>query len=771
MHHVCRMHHASRTIRGGISGLILLFACAGGAEAQQASLSGFVTDESSGRPLELVNVVLRGADGDLRGATTNRDGLYLLSRIRPGRHELIVSYVGYETFIDTLDFEPGESKTVNPSLSPSGEELDEVLIETERFGGGARVTAGQQTIRAADIESVPGLDVSSDLAAYLTAQPGIVSTGDRGGQLFIRGGEPSQNHIQLDGILLYQPFHILGFYSAFPSDIINRADVYAGGYGSKFGGRISSVLDISSRSGHTRRFGGSAAASPFLSSLMLEGPLFRDRISFLASVRQSNLEDGASRYVDDPLPFNFGDAFGKINAVITENSRASVTAIRTHDRGMLAEDTGGQNPEEIRWKNEAVGLRFLMLPRFVSIMADLHISYSRLQTELGDPSEPSRVSEIENTHVALDATYFGDVIDAEAGTSLRVSQLQSEIGGVYQNIELRYATVSNWGSYLEFEFDLGNGLRVRPGVRAQFYKVRFNPYLEPRLRIVWERGIHQVSSALGVYRQEIIGLSDRRDAASVFTVWTNIPQPNPNIPDVRQGRIQRAIHSILGYRASPTPWLDLSIEGFYKELDNLFIAEWTAIPQLSTRLQPASGRSAGADVRLEVRHGPFFGYINYGLSSTRYTAETDHFKFWFGDDPPTFRPPHDRRHQVNVLASTTLAGFGINVRWEFGSGLPFSRAVGFDGFALIDDVEKASEIAGIRRVIYERPYNAVLPTYHRLDVSLERTFSLGPADLTIQGSVINAYDRRNLFYLDIFTLRRVDQLPLVPSVGVKVEFR
>ncbi len=755
--------------RGGFL-VVLLWGMASGAHAQQASLSGFVTDESNGRPLELVNVVLRADDGSLRGETTNSDGLYLISGLDPGTYEVIVSYVGYEAFIDTLTFEAGDARTLNPALSPVDEELDEVLIETERVGGGARVTAGQQIVRPADIEGVPGLDVSGDLANYLTAQPGIVSTGDRGGQLFIRGGEPSQNHIQLDGILLYQPFHILGFYSAFPSDIINRADVYAGGYGSKFGGRISSVLDISSRSGHMRRFGGSAAVSPFLSSVQVEGPLYPNRVSFLASVRRSNLEEGASRYLDDQLPFNFSDAFGKISAVITENSRASVTALQTRDRGVLAEDTGGQAPEEIRWRNEAVGFRLLMLPRFVSIMADLHVSYSRYKTELGDPDDPSRVSEIENTHVAIDASYFGDVIDAEAGTALRVSTLQSEIGGLYQNIDLRFATVSNWGSYLEFDIDVGRGLRVRPGIRAQFYKVRFNPYLEPRLRVVWERGPHQISSALGVYRQEIIGISDRRDAASVFTVWTNIPQPNPNIPDVRQGRIQRAVHGILGYRASPVPWLDVSIEGFYKDLDNLLISEWTAIPQLSTRLQPASGRALGADFRLEVRRGPFYGYVNYGLSSTRYTAETDQFRFWFGEQRPTFRPPHDRRHQVNVLASTTLAGFGLNARWEFGSGLPFSRAVGFDGFALVDDIEKASEIAGIRRVIYERPFNAVLPTYHRLDLSLERTFSLGRTDVTLQSSVINAYDRRNLFYLDVFTLQRVDQLPIVPSFGLKVEF-
>ena len=761
----------SRTSPRGILFLILLGAFVLDATAQQASLSGFITDESSGRPLELVNVVIRSTDGTIRGATTNRDGGYLITRIEPGNHVMVVSYVGYETHTQTLEFAPGESRTLTLALNPSDEELDEVLIESERIGGAARVTAGQQTVRPADIENVPGPDVSGDLANYLSAQPGIVSAGDLGGQLFIRGGEPSQNHVQLDGILLYQPFHILGFYSAFPSDIINRVDVYAGGYGSRFGGRISSVIDVSARSGHSRRFGGAVAVSPFISSVQLEGPIYRDRISFLASVRQSNLEEGASRYIDDPLPFTFGDAFGKINAVITDNSRASVTALRTHDRGTLAEDTGGAPPEEIRWRNDGVGLRLLMLPRFVSIMADLHVSYSRLRTELGEPNDPTRVSEIQNTHVALDATYFGDRIDAEAGTSLRISKLESEIGGLYQNVELRFAHVSNWGSYLEFEIDMGNGLLVRPGLRAQFYKARFNPFMEPRLRVVWVQGVHQLSSAVGLYHQEIIGLSDRRDAASVFTVWTNIPTANPNIPDVRQGRVQRAIHAIFGYQVTPAPWLEVSAEGFYKDLDNLFIPEWTAIPQLTTRLQAASGRAFGADARLEIRRGPFYGYVNYGLSSTRYTAETDRFIFWFGSGRPNFRPPHDRRHQINVLASATLADFDLSMRWEFGSGLPFSRAIGFDGFALIDDIEKASDIAGIRRVIYERPYNAVLPTYHRLDISLARTFSLGPADVTLQGSVINTYDRRNLFYLDIFTLRRVDQLPLVPSFGLKVAFR
>jgi outer membrane receptor protein involved in Fe transport len=120
--------------------------------------------------------------------------------------------------------------------------------------------------------------------------------------------------------------------------------------------------------------------------------------------------------------------------------------------------------------------------------------------------------------------------------------------------------------------------------------------------------------------------------------------------------------------------------------------------------------------------------------------------------------------------TTSFYGFDLSLRWEFGSGLPFSRALGFDGFVLIDDIIDVSRAPYSRRVIYERPYNAVLPTYHRLDVSLSRTLSLGPADITVQGSVINVYDRRNLFYLDVFTLQRIDQLPVVPSLGIKVAF-
>ena len=144
---------------------------------------------------------------------------------------------------------------------------------------------------------------------------------------------------------------------------------------------------------------------------------------------------------------------------------------------------------------------------------------------------------------------------------------------------------------------------------------------------------------------------------------------------------------------------------------------------------------------------------------------------WFGSDEVRYRPPHDRRHQINVLLSTTLAGFDISARWNLGSGLPYSQIRGFDGFVLMDGPTDVSQDPGMARVIYDRPYSGLLPSYHRLDVSIDRVFQYGADSfITLQAGLVNAYDQANLFSLDIFTLRRNYQLPLIPTAGIKFEF-
>lgn len=125
---------------------------------------------------------------------------------------------------------------------------------------------------------------------------------------------------------------------------------------------------------------------------------------------------------------------------------------------------------------------------------------------------------------------------------------------------------------------------------------------------------------------------------------------------------------------------------------------------------------------------------------------------------------------MSALLSTSWRGFDVSLRWQFGSGLPYTRPLAFDGFAIVDEVKTAFQLEHSRRVIYERPFDSLLPTFHRLDASIERTWRVRAAALTLQASAINLYNRRNLFYVDVFTLERQDQLPFVPSLGLRISF-
>ena len=257
----------------------------------------------------------------------------------PGRYVLRATFLGYEPHADTLalDFEDRAELTI--ALHPDEAELEAVTVESEGPPPTA-APAGFVRVRPADLAAIPAPDLSADLAGFLTVQPGITTVGDRGGQLYVRGGTPTQNLVLVDGMRLFQPFHIVGFYSAFPAEIVQQADVYAGGFGARYGGRISSVIDVQTRNGSKRRFGGAASIAPFLTALRVEGPIVRDEASFLLSVRESVVERVAEQVVGEPLPYRFGDAFGKVHFFTGPASFVTLTGLRTTDAGTISGGVG-----------------------------------------------------------------------------------------------------------------------------------------------------------------------------------------------------------------------------------------------------------------------------------------------------------------------------------------------------------------------------------------------------------------------------------------------
>ena len=736
-------------------GALLLF-CIPQVSAQTASVRGFVTDASDGQALQGVNIALRDAAGNLRGGGTNDDGFFIVVRLQPGRWFLQASFIGYETFSDTLDLAGDQTERLSISIRP-GVELDAVVVEGEREGG-VMVAAGVQTVRPADVDLVPTPDVSGDLVSYLSAMPGVVSIGDRGGQVFIRGGEPSHNLALLDGMYIYQPFHILGFYSAFSSDILRNADIHAGAFSSKYSGRMSSVIDVHTRNGNLQESRRTFSFAPFVSMGILEGPVKRGRMSYLFSGRASTIERVASSYINQPVPYAFGDFFGKVHWTISDSHQASISAIHTYDRGTL--DTVNENSDEIRWNNTAYGARWLVVPPSLPMLGEVLFSVSILNMERGPKDEPDRSSAIEGFNLTVNLTNYGQRTNVDWGFYLRAPRLDARLGGLFQNLDFSSDRILSTGAYFEPEINFTPSLKGRLGLIAEFLGDQ-GFHFEPRIRVLYELGPHQFSIAGGFYRQEMVGLNDRRDATNVFTAWTGSPT----------GSLPNSIHGLIGYSTSLRPGVNVSAELFYKNFSSLFVSEWTAFPRFTTRLQEASGRAMGIDLRMELRRTNFYGFVNYGLSSVEYNAMQETLPVWFGSNEVRYRPPHDRRHQINALLSFTWKKFDFSARWNFGSGLPYSQIRGFDGFILMDGPVDVSTDPGMARVIYDRPYEGILPSYHRLDLSVDRVFQYrDDSFITIQAGVINVYNQSNLFSLDVFTAERNNQLPIIPTAGIKFEF-
>lgn len=288
---------------------------------------------------------------------------------------------------------------------------------------------------------------------------------------------------------------------------------------------------------------------------------------------------------------------------------------------------------------------------------------------------------------------------------------------------------------------------------------------EPRLRARWEpfgRSSEAVQGAVGLYRQYVIGTSDMRDVSSVFTAWMSAPDAVPI----------EAVQGMLGWQQTLGGGLRWSVDGYYKKLSQIPVPVWSGVARFTTDLGRADGEVYGADLRIEYTSPAVYGFLGYGYSWTLYEAAQAEFGTWFGEPVQSYHPPHDRRHQINALLSLDVGGFRASARWQLGTGLPYTRPLGFDeAFDYTLNLWDVHTTVGIPRLILDRPFTGRLPMVHRLDVSIERQLELSFGELVVQAGVINAYDRRNMFYYDLFTGRRLDQLPLAPYAAVALRSR
>jgi hypothetical protein len=735
--------------------------CPSGARAQEASLQGVLLDEATSEPLNGVEVVLELDGQAVRSTVTNRNGLYQISRIPPGVYVLRMSLLGYATHEETMELESGEARTASRGLKVAPVELQGVA--SGRDGPGAvRRELGGQTILAAQLAQIPTPAATGDVMSFLQMQPGVVGSGDRGGQLFIRGGTASENLVLMDGMLIYQPFHITGLFSAFPEELIQSAEFFPGGFGPRYTGRISSVLDVQMRDGNRKEGSVMASASPFLAAAAAEGPVGSEgRNSYIVSARRSLIGETSPWLLGEKQPLHFTSGYVRLSHLNPNGSSRCSLTLR-HSR-----DEGGLDPEDRRsrvgWTNVLMGGRCTTLVG-VAFM-DVRFGRTAVSSEAVTRGASEFASSASRIFLEADVDQMIGRVGLDWGGHVHVEHTRYDL---QELLAADSKGAENWpaaGVYAELDVPVAGGLRLLPGVAASI-AYDGHPSIEPRLRASWRmdgRVDGELHGAVGIYEQRLSGISDRRDASSIFTAWVRTPH----------GSRMRSIHAQASWEQSLGPWFSYSVDGYYRRSYDLTVATWSTAARFTPELSLAGGRSRGADVRVEFRRGPVYLFGGYALGWTEYHSAQDDFQEWFGEPVQTYNPPHDRRHQANAIASLELGRFTVAARWEYGSGFPYTRPIGFD--EVIDfrternPLRHVNRTFGETRLLLDRPYNGRLPPTHRLDVSARRTVALGSRDLELQAGVINVYDQTNMFYYDVFADRRIDQLPLTPYLSVKLQ--
>lgn len=731
------------------------------AAAQQASIQGLISDFSTGEPLNGANIILESQEdpANLLGVSSGSDGYYRLGNITPGTWFLRISYIGYAVYRDTLTFRSGDNLTINQALQEDDAVLDELVVT--RIVGATRRIEGAQRITPLELRRVPG-PASGDLASYLQTLPGVVSLGDRGGQVFIRGGSPSENMVLVDGALIYQPSHIVGFFSPFPENLVAGADFYASGFSPKYTGRISSVLDIQMRSGDRFNTYASGAISPFAAEIFAEGPLIKGTSSWVFSARNSHIDKTSKWYPIEQQPLQFESQFLK-GSFVQDDTRCSVMAMHSFDRGRI----DFEMDESIEWRNFLMGGRCTALPENSSTLVTTNANFSRFSNAAGTTKPYGFKSSIMRLNFDLDLRQFYNNIRFDYGTYTRLKFLDYSLGELFSGYNDQSASQFLLGFHAQASIPVLDRIAILPGLGVSYNGV-FGFGIEPRFRFTWQpfgNDSEEFSGSLGLYLQPITGINDIRDASSVFVAWMSSPIENNQM---------EALHATLGWQQSFGNGFTWSVEAYHKQMNRIATPTWNLIAEFTTDLALATGKVYGSDIRIDFNRGRFYGLLGYGYSWTLYESAQDHFNVWFDEPIQSFHPPHDRRHQINVLSSLEVGKYTFGARWQLGSGMPFTRPMGFDDF--LDFRDRLPDVnldRGNRRVLVDKPFEGRMPVVHRMDLSVERNFQISDSgsNINIQMGAINVYNQSNIFYYDLFTNRRIDQFSFAPYLTMKLEYR
>ncbi|PCI95044.1 MAG: TonB-dependent receptor [Flavobacteriales bacterium] len=759
--------------------------------AQKGIVRGFIYNDKTGEAEIGATVFLKGTT---MGAATDVNGFYSITKIPAGSYTLMVTSLGFDSVEVKVSIKGNEIISKNLNIKEGSRMMKTFIVSAQAQEAKTQVKMSVTKVTPKEINSIPAIGGDPDLAQYLQVLPGVTFTGDQGGQLYIRGGSPVQNKVLLDGMIVYNPFHSIGLFSVFDTDIMRSADVYTGGFNAEYGGRISSIMDITYRDGDKKRLRGKLSASTFSSKLMLEGPIKKAKegkggITFVVSGKHSYLEQSSEMYkpyfqglssenargVDTlGLPYGFTDLYGKISFNGDNGNKFSVFGFNFRDA------VNYSDVSKLNWKSGGGGVNFILIPSTSKTLIEGVVAFSNYKIELQEADNQPRSSLINGFNVGMDFTTFSGDNQFKYGFEMLGFKTNFQFVNTIGTKIVQEENTTELSGFMTYRINVGK-MVIEPSVRMQYYASlsTFSP--EPRLGFKYNiTSKFRTKIAAGMYSQNLISANSDRDIVNLFYGFLSGPDNLQEEFTEQDGttrpinhKLQKANHYIVGFEYDLSRRFNLNIEGYLKDFKQLTNTNRNQI--FDENDDAALNKPDVEKKEFIVETGKAYGVdVVLKYSSTRLNVWTVYSigKVTRWDGVQEYAPVFDRRHNVNLVVAYTFGkdrNWAFNTRWNLASGFPFTQTQGFyEGYDGTGDYTTSN---GELKIEFAELNKGRLPYYHRLDISIKRKFVLGKNSiLEANLGATNAYNRDNLFFIDRVTADKVYQLPLMPSFGISLTF-
>ncbi len=774
---------------------LLLFCISASAFSQEKhTISGYVKETQTGEYLIGASVYLKE---NLKGVSTNQYGFYSFT-VEEGDYTVSYSFLGLQSQEKKIQLQ--EDKRINISLNNSSITTGEVLVEAKRADKNVEDSnMGQVKIGVKAIKQLPAFMGEVDVLKTIQLLPGVQSSGEGNSGFYVRGGGPDQNLILLDEATVYNASHLFGFFSVFSADAIKDINLIKAGMPAQYGGRVSSVLDITMKEGNSKEFEVDGGIGLISSKLTIQGPIKKDTSSFIISGRRTYIDIIAEPLIPDSSSFKgtgyyFYDLTSKINYRISDKDRIflsgyfgrDVFTFRNEDRGFKFDIPWGNATGSFRWNHLFNDKLFVNTS---VIFSDYQFSFGAEQNDF----EFKLSSSIRDWNTKVDFSYlpnyrhtikFGTQFTNHTFVPGSVSGRSGEVVFEPESIFKQY---SNEGSlYLSDDIELTNEIKAHVGLRytsfqhsgsitvRDYLKNEFtgdkdnkhHRHLEPRLSMRYK--INKSSSVKASYTQnyQYIHLASLSSVSLPTDLWV----PSTDLVEPQYGRqISVGIFKNL----FDNTW-ETSIEAYHKNMDKLIEYKEGALPEDNSNTSSdnsftfGSGTSYGLEFFVKKRIGKTTGWVGYTISKT-----TREFEDLNNGEP--FSAKYDRIHDLSVTATHKL-----NDKWVLSAIFVYAS-----GNTLTPSLDRYL-VDGNIVIEYGDRNSYRMPAYHRMDLSA--TFTRNKPNKKFNSSwnfsIYNVYNRANPYfiYFDVIgegslttgdlapTALQISLFPIIPSVTWSFNF-